>query len=334
MGFFTRITAAGYSALEFHVRRYAIAWGVAAIALASIAASAWLLIAPPSSFPGDVIVIVEEGDTAPDIAQKLADAHVVLRPELLRAFWRLSSADAGIPAGPYRFAAPETLPTVARRLVRGDYGIPQVSVTFPEGLTVLDMGRRVSEALPHIPVADFISAGQPYEGYLFPDTYTLDPADTAASIVARARANFDEKIAPLMDGVTASGRSLSAIVIMASIIEREAARHDDRRMVSGILWNRIEREMPLQVDAVFGYIYSRQTYSPSYADLTVDSPYNTYKYKGLPPGPISNPSLDAIEAALNPTETKYLFYLTGRDGNMYYATTYQGHEANLNSYLR
>ncbi len=105
-------------------------------------------------------------------------------------------------------------------------------------------------------------------------------------------------------------------------------------MVSGILWNRIRRGMPLQVDAVFGYIYGRTTYSPSFADLKIDSPYNTYKYPGLPAGPICNPSLSAIDAALHPAKTKYLYYLTGRDGQMRYATTYEGHRSNLHTYLK
>ena len=134
--------------------------------------------------------------------------------------------------------------------------------------------------------------------------------------------------------IAASGHSFSDIIIMASLIEREARRSEDRRMVAGVLWNRIKKGMPLQVDAVFGYIYGRTTYSPSFDDLKIDSPYNTYKYAGLPAGPICNPGLDAIEAALHPAETKYLYYLTGRDGLMRYATTYALHKANIAKYLQ
>lgn len=105
-------------------------------------------------------------------------------------------------------------------------------------------------------------------------------------------------------------------------------------MVSGILWNRIERRMPLQVDAVFGYIFERATYSPSFADLKVDSPYNTYTHAGLPPGPICNPGLDALLAAARPAKTNYLYYLTGKDGLMHYAMTYAEHQANQRKYLK
>ena len=108
---------------------------------------------------------------------------------------------------------------------------------------------------------------------------------------------------------------------------------ESKRVVAGILKNRLKLDMPLQVDAVFGYIFGRGTYSPSYADLAVDSPYNTYTHKGLPPGPISNPGLDSLEAAANPAKTDYLYYLTGKDGLMHYATTHAGHQANRKKYL-
>ena len=109
---------------------------------------------------------------------------------------------------------------------------------------------------------------------------------------------------------------------------------DNKRIVAGILSNRLELGMPLQVDAVFGYIFGRDTYSPSFEDLKVNSPYNTYLHVGLPPGPITNPGLDSLQAAAVPTKTDYLYYLTGSDNLMHYATTYVGHLANQNKYLR
>ena len=104
-------------------------------------------------------------------------------------------------------------------------------------------------------------------------------------------------------------------------------------MIAGILWNRLERNMPLQADAVFGYIFDRDTYSPSFADLKVDSPYNTYTHKGLPPGPICNPGLDSIQAALHPAKTNYLYYLVDKNGVIHYATTYAEHRLNEQKYL-
>ena len=137
----------------------------------------------------------------------------------------------------------------------------------------------------------------------------------------------------LLSGIQASGHSLSDIVIMASLVEKEARTDVNRRIVAGVLWNRLALGMPLQVDAVFGYIFDRDTYSPSFEDLKVDSPYNTYTHKGLPPGPISNPGLESIYAALYPTKTNYLYYLTGKDTLMHYARTYAEHVANQTKYL-
>ena len=120
---------------------------------------------------------------------------------------------------------------------------------------------------------------------------------------------------------------------MASLIEKEADTAEDRRIVSGILWNRIDADMPLQVDAVFGYILDRSGYAPTGSDLEIDSPYNTYENRGLPPGPIANPGLDALTAALHPAATEYFYYLTGRDGLMYYAETFEEHKRNRELYL-
>jgi UPF0755 protein len=120
---------------------------------------------------------------------------------------------------------------------------------------------------------------------------------------------------------------------MASILEREANNPEDMRIVAGILWNRLDIDMPLQVDAVFGYIRQENGYTPTAEDLQLDSPYNTYRNRGLPPTPISNPGLDALLAAVQPEETPYLYYLTGRDGKMYYGRTFEDHKRNRALYL-
>jgi UPF0755 protein len=121
---------------------------------------------------------------------------------------------------------------------------------------------------------------------------------------------------------------------MASILEREAQSPDDMRIVSGILWHRIALGMPLQVDAAFGYAHGADGYAPTVHDLTTDSPYNTYLRKGLPPTPIANPGLAALQAAVTPTSTPYLYYLTGSDGQMHYAVTFDQHKKNTAQYLK
>ncbi len=229
-----------------------------------------------------------------------------------------------------------------RGLIVSDFVFSSVRVTYPEGTSIREMALETAAAFPHISAMDFIRAASSSEGYLFPDTYLFSASTSAASIVSKMRENFDAKTATLAASVatqTASSTSVQAhsfsdIVIMASLLEKEVRTPENRRIVAGILWNRIERGMPLQVDAVFGYIFNRDTYSPSHEDLKVDSPYNTYTYKGLPPGPINNPGLDALDAALHPTDTKYLYYLTDKDGGIHFATTYAAHQANQKKYLK
>jgi UPF0755 protein len=293
-----------------------------------------LAFAPPPAFPADSIVIIARGASVPEIVQQLSDEHLVAHPSLLRFVLRIAGAGGAVQAGAYRFNSPQSLLTVAYRLITGAYGIPPARIFLPEGTTVREIAQEVADALPEISAADFTAAAKQYEGYLFPDTYLFQTGASADSVVAAMRENFNTKITALSAEISASGHSLTDIVIMASLVEKEARTVPNKKIVAGILWRRLELGMPLQVDAVFGYIFNKDTYSPSYADLKVDSPYNTYTHKGLPPTPIDNPGLDSLEAAISPTKTNYLYYLTGRDNLMHYATTYQAHLANQKKYLQ
>jgi len=307
---------------------------IAAVSLIIILFNGYhLLLSPPSNFPSESIIVIAQGTTAPDVAKELADANIIARPLFLRLIFRVSGTSDRIQAGAYLFEKPQNLLAIAYRLITGAYGLPPVRVTFPEGTTVRDMSVQIIETFSTLSAKEFISVGKPYEGYLFPDTYLFSFSSDVDSMIKTMRVNFNSKIAPLSGDIQESGHSLSDIIIMASLIEREARTDVDKHIVAGILWNRLSRDMLLQVDAVFGYIYDRDTYNPSFADLKVESPYNTYTHTGLPPGPICNPGLESIEAALYPTKTDYLYYLTGRDGLMHYATTYAGHQTNQKKYL-
>lgn len=319
-------------ALTCSVRRYPRRW-VAVFAFVVLLVGCRLTLAPPPDFSPGSTVVIARGASASLVAQTLADAHIIAHPELLRIVLHLSGSSTEVQAGMYRFNAPENLLTVAYRLITGAYGIPPVRVTLPEGMSAREMAERIADEYPSISASDFLAAGQSYEGYLFPDTYFFPPSADAASIVKAMRANFNARTSSLSEEIRLSGRSFSDVVILASLIEKEARTSASRRIVAGILFNRLKLGMPLQVDAVFGYIYGRDTYSPSAADLTVKSPYNTYTHIGLPPGPINNPGLDSINAVLHPTKTAYLYYLVGKDGLMHYATTHAGHQANRKKYL-
>jgi UPF0755 protein len=321
-----------FSALMRSAHRYPRRWA-AVLALVALFVGYRFMLAPPTAFSPGSTVVIARGASASLVAQTLADAHIIAHPELLRIILHLSGSNTQAQAGIYRFNAPENLLTVAHRLVTGAYGIPPVRITLPEGMSTREMAERIADAYPSISANDFLAVGEPYEGYLFPDTYFFPPSVDAALIVKTMRANFNARTSSLSEEIRLSGHSLSDVVILASLIEKEARTTANRRIVAGILFSRLKLGMPLQVDAVFGYIYGRDTYSPSATDLTVKSPYNTYTHIGLPPGPINNPGLDSIDAVLHPTKTAYLYYLVGKDGLMHYATTHAGHQDNRRKYL-
>ncbi len=329
-----RYCAASLAALSMHLHRFGRVWLMSIVVIAAVVTAGYLaMFAAPAGFvPGTTVVIAPSASATSD-ARVLAEAHVIRSPRVLELLLRLLGTGKIVKEGAYRFARPENVLTVANRLTNGRYGIPSMRITFREGMSVREMAQEVAAEFPQIASSDFIAAGQPYEGYLFPDTYIFAPSATANSIVQEMHANFETKTAVLQQNLATSTHSFSDIVTVASLVQDEAATSEDQRMIAGIMWNRLAKGMPLQVDAVFGYIYGKQTYSPSFADLSVDSPYNTYTHTGLPPGPIGNPGLSALEAAAFPIKSKYLYYLTGKDGRMHYAATYAQHLANERTYL-
>ncbi len=270
-----------------------------------------LFFSAPWQFKGDVTVEIPSGSS-------VTDAAVLLQQEgALKYAFLFKLLAPGVQAGAYALPKRESAVSLAYRLSRGDTGLQSVRITIPEGVTIRDIEALLDISIP-----------KEHEGYLFPDTYDFLPGSSAEVVISRMRERYEEKVEPLREKIAASGRTEHEIITMASLLQREARRHETMKTVAGILWNRIDIGMPLQVDAVFGYIFERPTYSPTHEDLEVESPYNTYKYKGLPPGPIANPGLDAIIAAIEPTPSDYLYYLTGKDGFMYYAKTFDEHVAN------
>lgn len=310
MDSFNRRVRVFLSTLRMYLRRF---WRYEVLAGVGILLGGYFLfVSPPANFPSGSIIVISKGASAPEIVQELADKHLVMSPFVLKLVLRMSGGSDHIQTGAYRFKTPQNVFAVAYRISTGDYGIPLTRITFPEGTTLSEAAAQVAKAFPGISAADFLAAGELYEGYLFPDTYFFSSVVDAESIVQEMRANFDEKTTELLGDLYTSGHSLSDIIIMASIIERETRTDSDRHIVAGILWRRLEIDMPLQVDVA----------------------RETYKQKGLPTEPICSPGLDSIDAALHPTKTTFMYYLTGRDGLMYYSTTYTGHQANIRKYLK
>lgn len=283
---------------------------------------------PPKDFPIGKTIRIEEGMTLSAASAYLQEESVIRSSSVFNLIVTFKGDEEGILAGVYQFDTPLTIWQVAERLTGGEYDLIPVRITIPEGLTVREMADIVGNKLPLFNSEAFIAKAEGMEGYLFPDTYFFLPNYTEDEVIADMKSTFEKRIEELKDEIAAFGRPLEEVVIMASILEEEARTTETRRMISGILWKRIKIDMPLQVDAVFPYINGKNTYELTSADLEIDSLYNTYKYKGLPIGPISNPGLDSLRAAVTPEESPYFYYLSDREGNMYYAETLEGHKRN------
>lgn len=175
----------------------------------------------------------------------------------------------------------------------------------------------------------------PLEGYLFPDTYRVYKDATIEDIISKMLANFSSKLtSEEQKAIKASGRSVFEIVTLASIVEKEVPNASDRPIVAGIFWKRLTEGMPLQADSTLHYVIGGKSPRLSSEELKTDSPYNTYKYKGLPPTPIGNPGEVALRAAIYPKSSPYWYFLSASDGTTIFSKTFEEHVAAKRKYLR
>jgi UPF0755 protein len=288
---------------------------------------------PPDNFPLDVLVSVPSGESLSAVATTLQQSNVVRSPLLFRILVTLMGHQTSVHAGDYLFKEPLNVFEVARALSVGQYGLEPVRIRVPEGATVKQMAVIFGASLERFNSDAFLSKAQAQEGYLFPDTYNFLPNATEDTVITSMRQNFDGKIASIQPLIASSSHPLGDVVTMASILEREAYNTQDRRMIAGVLWNRIARGMPLQVDATFAYTLGKGTFQLTMRDLTTPSPYNTYVNKGLPPTPIGSPSLDSLTAAVTPVKSDYLYFLADRRGVTHYCKTYACQLANKAKYF-
>jgi UPF0755 protein len=270
----------------------------------------------------------------------LLERHGIVRSALAFRLWaRWQGLEGRIQAGEYRFSPAEAIPGILRRLAAGDVLLHRV--TLPEGLSAAEVARRleqrgvvdaeafleeVARADRHwIPEMEGNRTGS-VEGYLFPDTYHFPRGFGADRAVAAMVARFREATAELWALPRPLGLSPYEVVVLASLVEREARRDSERARIAGVLYNRLRRGMPLQVDATVLYALGRHKDRVLYRDLEVDSPYNTYRRTGLPPGPIANPGLASLRAALRPEAHDYLYYVARPDGTHVFSRTLAEHE--------
>ncbi len=322
----------GFLALYAHVARRQRLYQLTLIGVEIVVA--WMFFVPPLSFQQNVLIEIPEGASVVAIAEEFEEQGLISSPFLLKVLFKVTSSDDDVQAGPYLFTHPVGLVELWYRLSHGISGIGVISITLPEGFTTRQMADRFDKNLPEFDKALFLEQTQLQEGYLFPDTYAFIQTATTDDVIQTLSYTFTKKLESLNDEILAFGRPVHDVVTMASLLEREGKTLEDRQMIAGILWKRVDEGMALQVDAVFGYIFERETFHPSFEDLEIDSPYNTYTNPGLPPGPIANPGLESLRAAVTPTESEYWYYLTGDDGTMHYATTFEEHKENKAQYLK
>ena len=228
-------------------------------------------------------------------------------------------------------------------------GAPEiVRFTIPEGFTVKDIAKRLANN-GLVNEDDFLRKAErfaPYgyitpnsnvfydcEGFLFPDTYEVEDTVEAEDILMMMAEDFDYRLTSSMRSRAAEeGLSIYELITLASIVEKEVRYAEDRPIVAQVFFKRLKVGMPLQTDASLQYLMDAPKEDVSIADTQIDSPYNTYQHGGLPPGPIANPGLDAIEAVLNPANTDYLYFVADRSGHNHYAYTYDEHLTLVNQY--
>ncbi len=296
----------------------------------------YLRISAPAEFPIDTVVTVEKGQTLGVWAETLSDMKAVKSPFVFKALTVLFGGGRGLTAGDYYLENKQNVIVLAWRFSHSRYDLKNVRITVPEGFNSKEIaglfGRE--KKFTHFDSKKFIALATPYEGYLFPDTYLFLPNITAENVVDAMLSNYKKRIETLTSEIRLFGRPIEDVVNMASIIEEEARTTETRKVIAGILWKRFDGDIPLQVDAAFVFVNGKKKSSDlTLEDLKIDSPYNTYVRRGLPPTPISNPGLDAVRAAIHPTATEYYFYLSDDEGDMHYAVTHDGHLANKEKYL-
>ena len=278
----------------------------------------------------EVQLNIPEGSSGDDIAQILAQNHIIDNPKAYYAAVEAADAAMSIKPGDYILTTGQDPASVVTQLVEGP-NVEGITLTIQEGLTVAQTAARVEETLG-IPADEFIAqakasnyvADYPFlegayddslEGYLYPKTYSFSEQPTADQVIRTLLDQFQTETASLGLDNAPTGLSAHDIVTMASLIERETAVADERPLVASVMYNRLAIDMPLQIDAAIVYARGGGSDPVTYDDLEIDSPYNIYQNLGLTPGPICSPSVSSIEAALNPSDTDYLYYVASPDGD-------------------
>jgi UPF0755 protein len=303
--------------------------------------------APYRGFTGtEQFIDIPSGASTNAIGERLISAGVVRDTLTFRIALWMSGKARTLKAGEYRFDAPMSALDVIEKLARGEVHI--IQVTFPEGLAIADMAAIfeshglgaaaafIKAAQDVSPVAAFDPSARNLEGYLFPETYALTRRADASQLVRLMVARFGQLFTPeLRHAAAAQGLSVRAAVTLASIVEKETAEPTERPLIAAVYRNRLQIGMALQCDPTVIYAllrHGKYTGNLRREDLNFDSPYNTYRYAGLPPGPIAAPGQASLEAAVRPAAVDYLYFVSRNDGSHAFARTLEEHNRNVQKY--
>lgn len=301
-------------------------------------------------------ITIPSGTGSAGIARLLENEGIIRNHLAFSLYMRYKNQGSRFQAGQYEFAPGVTLDEIISKLNRGDVVKEEmIRFTIPEGYSVAQIADKLSEDglvdketflkladstevwpspwVAAIPAEPLIK--HRLEGYLFPETYEMKKGSTERDILVRMMEEWSRKLTSLPPEWEARMNemklSFHQMLTIASLIEREVVVDEERPIVAGVIYNRLKEKMPLQIDATVQYLFDKQKERLFEKDLQIESPYNTYLHSGLPPGPIASPSLASIQAALYPTETKYLFYVTKKDGTgtHLFAETFEEHKRNI-----
>ena len=310
------------------------------------------------------IFSIKKGEGAKEISNNLEKQGFIRWNFLFRVYVLNKGISGNLKAGEYSLSKSMNIPEMVNKFISGE--AIKKEITIIEGWNLRDIGKYFGDrgvlseeelfelvGFPMVNYSKTVNLSEPkdfskdfdfledkpknlgLEGYLFPDTYQILSGDSIEEIVGKMLANLDKKLdQELKEEISRQKKTIFEIVIMASLIEKEVKTFEDKKIVSGILWKRLENNIPLQVDATITYITGGKTTKLLKEEIKIDSPYSTYKYKGLPLGPICNPGLESISAAIYPKDSEHWYYLSTPDGETIFNETLKGHNAAKVEYLR
>jgi UPF0755 protein len=338
-------------------RRRSSRWGrrllAAILALAALAGAAWAAWRHETrsiklaAGTAPVTLVVTPGSSAGTIGRQLETLGLVRHPLLFVALVRVRGVGGQLKAGEYALEGPLSLEGMVDMIARGE--VVRHDVTIPEGRTIeetaalvgkagVDPEEFLAAARDPEPISDLDPEATDLEGYLFPDTYHVPLAsDPARMLVRRMVQRFREVVGPELTRIEKKGMTLREVVIVASLVELETAAVEERPRIAGVFLNRLERRMLLQTDPTVIYALKQEgrwNGNIRRKDLDMDSPYNTYRYGGLPPGPIGSPGRDAILAVLDPEDTRDLYFVSRNDGTHHFSETLREHNRAVDRYQR